>query len=163
MAGEQEESRARADALFQRAYEHQRRGDYGDAIEQYLASIAIHPTAEAHTFLGWTYSMLGRPEDAIEECRRAIELDPDFGNPYNDIGAYLLELNRPAEALPWFEKAMLASRYEARAYPHMNKGRALEQLGRAWEALEAFRQSMQVSPDYLPARLSFRALLGKLN
>jgi hypothetical protein len=25
-------------------------------------------------------------EEATAECLRAIEIDPDFGNPYNDIG-----------------------------------------------------------------------------
>jgi len=26
-------------------------------------------------------------EEATAECLRAIEIDPDFGNPYNDIGS----------------------------------------------------------------------------
>jgi Tfp pilus assembly protein PilF len=163
MSDEQAVNKARALELFQRAYHLQMRGAYGDAIEMYRASLQLHPTAEAHTFLGWTYSMLGRHADAIEECHRAIEVDPDFGNPYNDIGAYLLELGRWEEALPWFDKAMAAPRYEARVYPYVNKGRALEHLGRAWEALEAYRQAMAVNRDYPPARQAFRALLGKLN
>ena len=164
MAGEQDdEALERATALFQRAYGLQMRGAYADAIRLYQRSIETHPTAEAHTFLGWTYSMLGRHEQAIEECRRAIEVDPDFGNPYNDIGAYLLELERWQEALPWFDQAMAAPRYEARVYPYVNKGRALEHLGRAWEALEAYRQAMQISPDYQPARLAYHALQGKLD
>ncbi len=129
----------------------------------YRASIQVHPTAEAHTYLGWTYSILGRHQDAIEECHRAIAVDPDFGNPYNDIGAYLLELGRWEEALPWFEKAKAAPRYEARVYPYVNQGRALEKLGRAWEALEAYRQAQQVNSEYEPARQAYWALLGRLN
>jgi hypothetical protein len=43
-------------------------------------SIACQPTAEAHTFLGWTYSFMGRLDDAIAECH-ATETDPTFGNP----------------------------------------------------------------------------------
>src|SRR2546430_7197875 len=52
----------------------------------YQQSIDVHPTAEAHTFLGWTLSFQGRLEEATRECLKAIEVDPDFGNPYNDIG-----------------------------------------------------------------------------
>jgi Tfp pilus assembly protein PilF len=163
MAGEPDENKARAMELFQRAYQLQMNGTYGDAIELYRASLAVHPTAEAHTFLGWTYSMLGRHQDAIEECHQAIALDPDFGNPYNDIGAYLLELGRWEEALPWFERALAAPRYEARVYPYVNRGRALEHLGRAWEALAAYREAQALNSDYEPARLAYRALLGKLN
>src|SRR5438093_1411996 len=36
-------------------------GDLDAAIETYRRSIATCPTAEAHTFLGWTYSFQGRP------------------------------------------------------------------------------------------------------
>ena len=163
MAEERDEKKVRAIELFQRAYQLQMRGAYADAIRLYQESISIHPTGEAHTFLGWTYSMLGRHEEAIAECHRAIVVDPDFGNPYNDIGAYLLELDRWEEALSWFDKAIAAPRYEARVYPYVNKGRALERLGRAWEALEAYRQARQVSPEYLPARQAYYALAGKLN
>ena len=52
-------------------------------------SIEIPPTAEAHTYLGWTYSLQGKLDEATAECLRAIEIDPEFGNPYNDIGVYL--------------------------------------------------------------------------
>jgi len=77
---------------FRRAYELQMTGDYQQAIEAYSRSIAAFPTAEAYTFRGWTYSFLGDYEHAIQDCRQAIRVDPDFGNPYNDIGAYLISL-----------------------------------------------------------------------
>ena len=51
------------------------------------------------------YSFQGRPDDAIAECKIAIAVDPDFGNPYNDIGAYLIELGREEEAVTWLERA----------------------------------------------------------
>src|SRR5690348_16552079 len=86
--------------LFQMAYSHQMKGELEKAIELYQQSIAVWPTAEAHTFLGWTYSFQERYDAAIEECHLAIAVDPDFGNPYNDIGAYLIEQGRPHEAIP---------------------------------------------------------------
>ena len=46
--------------LFERAHKRQMKGEYADAIILYKRSLAIHPTAEAHTFLGWTYSMMRR-------------------------------------------------------------------------------------------------------
>ena len=56
-------------------------GDYDQAIELYTESLNIFPTAEAHTFLGWTYHFQGKVNEAIAECKRAIEVDPEFGNP----------------------------------------------------------------------------------
>ena len=98
---ETKDSRDLAFDLFQEAYEHQMEGELEAAIELYQRSIETCPTAEAHTFLGWTYSFQGKLDEAIEECKKAIAIDPDFGNPYNDIGAYLIEKSQHEEAIPW--------------------------------------------------------------
>jgi len=90
---------------FRQAYESQMKGDYDQALELYTRSIEAYPTAEAYTFRGWTYSFLDKLDEAIEQCRQAIQVDPDFGNPYNDIGAYLIEKSEWKEAIPWLEKA----------------------------------------------------------
>src|SRR6266404_1140373 len=86
-----DERRHLAVNLFQRAYMLQMEGELDRAAELYRESIDLCPTAEAYTFLGWTYRFQGRLNDAIAECMKAIEVDPSFGNPYNDIGAYLIE------------------------------------------------------------------------
>ena len=39
---------------------------------------------------------------------------PDVGNPYNDIGSYLIKLGRLDDAIPWLRRAMTARRYEPR-------------------------------------------------
>jgi len=88
---EQADHKREALRHFQAAYEAQMQGDLDVAADLYKQSLEVYPTAEAHTFLGWTYSFMGLVDEAIEECHRAIEVDPDFGNPYNDIGAYLIE------------------------------------------------------------------------
>lgn len=93
------------------------------AIELYKNSLAYHPTADAHTYLGWMYSKQGRLEEAIEECHQAIEADPDFGNPYNDIGCYLMQMGEMEQAIGWFEKAKRAPRYDPRHFPYTNLAR----------------------------------------
>jgi len=90
----------KAQALWTQGYEAQMHSDLGNAMRLYQESIQVHPTAEAYTFLGWTYSFLQRYEEAIQECRNAIATDPDFGNPYNDIGSYLIKLGKLDEAIP---------------------------------------------------------------
>src|SRR5580765_585309 len=106
----EETRQERAIRLFQQGYEHQIKKELNEAVELYKKSIETYPTAEAHTFLGWTYSWMGRLDDAIAECHKAIEVDPDFGNPYNDIGAYLLQQGQVNEAIPWFHLALEAPR-----------------------------------------------------
>jgi tetratricopeptide (TPR) repeat protein len=82
--------RYEANQLFNEAYEAQLAHDYERAIELYKRSIETYPTAEAHTYLGWVYSFQNRYDEAIEECLEAIRVDETLGNPYNDIGSYIL-------------------------------------------------------------------------
>src|SRR3954453_12377006 len=138
-------------------------GDLLTGIDLYRRSIALHPTAEAHTFLGWTYSFQGRLDDAIEECKQAIAVDADFGNPYNDIGSYLMNLARHDEAIPWLEKAIAAPRYEPRHYPHCNLGQVYWDQGQLVKATAEFERALEIAPDYAFAEASLAALLKQLN
>lgn len=152
-----------AEAYFRKGYEAQMQGNLDEAVSHYRRSIELCPTAEAHTFLGWAYSSQGRPEEAIQECRIAIQIDPDFGNPYNDIGAYLIELGRLDEAIPWLKQAMLAKRYEPRHYPHMNLGRVYAKQGKLDDAIAEMKRALEIEPDYQAARLELHRILGMLN
>ena len=137
--------------LFQEAYEHHMSGELDEAATLYQASIELFPTAEAHTFLGWTYSFRGRLDEAILECRKAIEIDPEFGNPYNDIGAYLIEQQKHDEAIVWLERALQAGRYESFHFPWFNLGRAHAGRECYTRAAECFRQALAIEPEYAPA------------
>lgn len=139
------------------------RGDLETAAELYKRSIDVHPTAEAHTFLGWTYSFQGALDDAIAECRKAIVVDPDFGNPYNDIGAYLIEMGKLDEAIPWLERATRAARYEAPHYPHFNLGRVYVAKEMYNRAIDAFKDALELKPDYEVAQKAIASLKRKLN
>ena len=158
-----DEARARAIELWREAYRRQLAGDLEDAIEIYRRSIAACPTAEAHTFLGWTYSFQGRLEEATAECLRAIEVDPDFGNPYNDIGVYLMQQGKLDEAIPWLERAKQAARYEPRQFPYMNLGRIYLKQGRWWEALRQFESAVRVAPTDADSAKALHSLRGRLN
>jgi len=150
-------------SLFQEAYEQQMDGDLDAAIALYKKSLQVHPTPEAHTFLGWTYSFQGRYDDAIRECQKAIEADPEFGNPYNDIGAYLIEDGRHEEAIPYLKRALAAKRYEAYHYPHYNLGRVLEKKGLWPEAIQEYQEALRIQPDYDLAQRSLARLQAQLN
>jgi len=126
-------------------------GHYERAVEQFRASIKAYPTAEGHTFLGWSLSQLGRLDEAIAHCKSAIRLDPDFGNPYNDIGVYLMVLGRNDEAIPWLEKAIASRRYCCHHFAHTNLGRVLLQKGRLEEARRHFQRALEYDPGYAPA------------
>lgn len=141
------DSRQQAEALWHEAQAKHLAGDVDDALALYGRSIETWPTPEAHTFRGWAYSSKGALDAAIADCKQAIELDPDFGNPYNDIGSYLMKLGKPDEAIEWLDKAKLALRYESRHYPFINLGRIYAAMGQFLRALDELEGALMYRPD----------------
>lgn len=159
----EETRQARAERLFRKAYEHQMKKELDEAVELYKKSIDAYPTAEAHTFLGWTYSWMGRIDEAIAECLKAIDVDPTFGNPYNDIGSYLMMKGQIDEAIPWLERALQAPRYQSYCYPHMNLGRAYESKRDWLRAKDEYRKALAEDKGYTPAAQGLARIRGFLN
>lgn len=149
--------------LFHEAYQKQTEGELDEAIGLYRKSIELFATAEAHTFLGWALSFKRLYDQAIDECRKAIDLDPDFGNPYNDIGSYLIEKGKHDEAIPWLEKATEAKRYDSYFFPHYNLGRVWEKKGEWFRAAGSYKAALDSNPDYTLARKALNRLQALMN
>jgi Tfp pilus assembly protein PilF len=147
-----------AKELYENAYQLQMQGEFDLAAQFYKRSIELHPTAEAHTFLGWTYHYQGKVDEAIDECKKAIVVDPTFGNPYNDIGAYLIEKGEHEDAIPWLEQAIASLRYDAYHYPWYNLGRVYVARELYSKARECFRKSLEIEPRYQLAEEALRKL-----
>jgi tetratricopeptide (TPR) repeat protein len=148
------EARREAVELFRRAYEAQQAAAYGEAIELYRRSIETYPTAEAHTFLGWVYSFEQRYDEAIDAC---------FGNPYNDIGSYLIAKGDLYNCVRWFKRALEAPRYDSYAFPHFNLGRVYEQRGHTLRAARHYGLALRQAPDFAQATKALRRLQARLN
>jgi tetratricopeptide (TPR) repeat protein len=152
-----------AQYFFQLAFQCHKAKKFDEAIELFQKSIDAHASAEGYCFLGWSLSAQGKYDEAIEKCKRAILLDPEFGNPYNDIGAYLIHLGRLDEAVPWLELACSSRRYNARHYPHFNLGRIYERRGSYAEAIKEYEEAARLDPNYKRARQAVEKLRGWMN
>lgn len=155
--------KGRAEALWRQAYDLQMKGDLAAAVELYSRSIECFPTAEAFTYRGWAKSYLGKLDEAIDDCLAAIEVDPHFGNPYNDIGAYLIEKGDDAGAVSWLEKALKAKRYECYFYPHYNLGRIYERQGKLIKAMNCYKAAYEENSGYTQALKAWRRLQARVN
>jgi Tfp pilus assembly protein PilF len=90
-------------------------------------------------------------------------VDPDFGNPYNDIGAYLIDLKRYDEAISWLERAIEAPRYEPRHYPYFNLGRVYYSKGMINRARGYFQEALRIEPEYALARHAIENIRRMVN
>ena len=161
--GESPAAKREAVALFRRAYEAQLEHDYERAAEFYRRSIETYPTAEAHTFLGWVYSFQDRYDEAIDECLEAIRVDPSFGNPYNDIGSYLIAQGDFWSCVRWFRRALAAPRYESYAFPHFNLGRVYERRRRPLDAARHYALALEQQPRWAEPAKALRRVQALLN
>ncbi len=153
----------RAMKLVEEGLGAQHNGDLEEAIRLYKLSLSLYPTADAHTYLGWAYSKQGDLDGAIVECEAAIQIDPEFGNPYNDIGVYLMHKRKLDEAIPWLEKAKGAKRYEPRHFPYLNLGRIYAMKGMLIKAMEEFQGALRFHPGDEMALRAIKEIQARLN
>jgi len=116
---------------------------------------AVATNAEVASFhgdLGEVYRTLGRHEDAIVCCRRALALDPNYPQALNSLGIALYQIGETAEAEASLREAVRLDPEFAGA--HVNLGRLLEAQGRLDEAVEAYRQAIRCNPTLVAAHVA---------
>jgi protein O-GlcNAc transferase len=133
---------------YKRAIELHRAGDPRQASVLYaeiLESEPDHP--DAMHLLGVTETQLGRAESGLGWIARSLAINPQ--QPIANEGNALLALNRAAEALVSYEKALdLMPDYLLAV---LGRGNALAALGRQEEALGSFDRALSLAPDLVPA------------
>ena len=152
-----------AENYFSRACYFHNRGSILKAIESFKLSIEFNPTSKAYYWLSSVYGLQGRYEAAIDCCVLATLLDPDEGNPYNDIGSYLIELCRFDEAIEWLDMALNAPINEYRHYPLYNLARIAEINGDWDEAISSYKEALKLKPSYKAAEVSLTRICSNLN
>lgn len=160
---ENELTKKRAFMLWKEGQYYHESGDLVRAIRLYTESIQVYPTAESYTLRGWAYSFLGFTERAISECKRAIETDPTLGNPYNDIGSYLISLEKLEEAEVWLKKAKVAPRYDDRHFPYMNLGRLYMIKGQLTQAVLEYKEALNIFPGEVFCVIALQQLSRMIN
>lgn len=149
--------------LFEKAYAEHVNGDIEMAIQLYQKSIEVSPSAPAYTYLAWAESSLSNFGKAITLCEKAIKIDPDYGNPYNDIGVYLMALGRDDESIEWFEKAIDAPKYNCKFFPFYNLGKIYAAESMIKKAILCFEMSLTYDPEFEDAKTAYEDLKLALN
>jgi Tfp pilus assembly protein PilF len=153
----------RAKKLLQAGMESVEHGELDMARHQFQTSAENHATADAYTYWGWMEHHRGNTQLAIELCERAVELDPQFGNAYNDIGSYLIQQGDLDGAIGWLEKALKAERYEPRQFPHINLGRVYLAKGLPLRAIQHFRAALEWDPQNPEVLRTLEEILSSIN
>ena len=112
--------------------------------------VASAPASEERPFLepagaGAIAYDAGDYNAALARYLAAVEKNPDDAESLSNLGQVLIRLNRPAESVPYFERAVaiLPGRW---AY-QFNLARAFGLLGRMDEAVAGYRRAQALFPD----------------
>ena len=101
---------------------------------------------------------LGRHAHAEKNYFRAIEIDPQNIQAYNNLGNLLADTGRLGDSIDLFKKAIeLDGGHSADSYN--NLGLAYISMQRQQEAEQAFRDAAEANPFFADARLNLGTLL----
>jgi len=139
------------------------RGYFEEAYEKFDQSYKLYQSADALTYKGWMLHIKGDLEGALKLCHQAIKLDPDFGNPYNDIGTILVFQKKFNDAISWFKKAINAKRYEPRQFPHINLAKIYFEMEKLDLALKELKKALKFDPDNPYLQINIKNLEQELS
>lgn len=110
--------------------------------------------------LGEALRTAGRSDEAIEQFKASLALDPNQSAAASNLGALLAERGDHEGALRQFEAAIAADAGNAAA--HNNLGQELARRGRMDEAMGEFRRSIDLDPEDSAAHQSLGIALASL-
>jgi tetratricopeptide (TPR) repeat protein len=112
---------------------------------------------EVHLTAGSVYTQTGRPEEAIAEIRRALELQPNSDDAYVRLGRAYLEKGETNLAIQALKNAVRLNPYYW--YNQEQLARAYFRIGKSDEALAAFRKTAELDPESASAHLGIAGVL----
>lgn len=124
-------------------------GDAQQALREYMQSLDMDETPEAHNGVGLIYGFsLGRADDAEKEFKRAIQMRPDYAEAMTNLSALYMARGRFADAIPPLEKAARDPLYKSRVLAQSNLGWALHKVGQTEKGIGEIKGALAVAPKY---------------
>jgi Tfp pilus assembly protein PilF len=159
---EEEVHRLKAKAAAERGRVAQAQGDLEAASYFYAHSLEWADTPEARVGQAQALSYEGKLDQAMAECKKAIALDPEQGQAYNDIGVYLMQQGDEDAAIPWLQQSLDAASMEDRHFPYYNLGRIFERKQQLSQAAAAYEAALLANPAFDSAKSALARVRGKL-
>jgi Flp pilus assembly protein TadD/4-amino-4-deoxy-L-arabinose transferase-like glycosyltransferase len=114
--------------------------------------------ADAYYNLGVGYMHKGKPEAAAMYAK-ALELDPDYPEANDNLGIYLDQQGKPAEALDHYR--IVLRQYPNDINANLNMGNAYFNLGDWENARKQYLKVLEIQPGYPDAIYNLRLLDSK--
>jgi tetratricopeptide (TPR) repeat protein len=121
-------------------------GNLPEAEVLYLEVIKNHPChAPAWHLLGVLHHQRGQSQQAVNLIQRAISLNSNTPEYYNNLGISWRALGRLDQAISSYRCALIRNPHYADA--HFNLGNALQESGQLNAAVDCYHRALVVQPD----------------
>ncbi len=124
-----------------------------EAIAEYeaTAQLTSDPALLAQTYanLGAAYSALGDDDDAHKSFDQSLRFNPSQYNAWFGLGLLARKQGKLDEAASDLSRSI---ELQPTAQAYYELGSTLAQAGKIPQALEAYRESLKISPDFVEAR-----------
>jgi tetratricopeptide (TPR) repeat protein len=154
--------------LFNVAWELSQKQDYEAAYAAWLQARDNNPgESGVYLNLGVTLARMGKPNEAIVEYRKGLEIAPNSAELRFRLGSALNEVGQYDEAIAQFRKVLeirpanQVDQYDATTYNLM--GRAFAGKGQMTEAIEDLEKATQLHPNFAPHLYDYALALVQAN
>ncbi|QEY24903.1 type IV pilus biogenesis/stability protein PilW [Neisseria animalis] len=134
------------------ALEYMRSENYRQATASIEEALGANRKNEAAWLVrAGIYQYLKVDDKAQESFRTALSLKPDSAEANNNYGWFVCSrLNRPAEAIAYFDKALADPTYPTPYVAHFNKGVCSAKSGQYALADAYFERALAANPEFAP-------------
>jgi tetratricopeptide (TPR) repeat protein len=123
---------------------HVGQNDFDDAVRCYQTALELDPAwVEAYYNLANLLARHGRPAEAIPYFREAVSLNPRDPRTQNNLAAALFRVGRIEEAAEHYQASL---GYRKNPAVFQNLAKCLELLNKPGEAIEIYRQALEIEP-----------------
>lgn len=101
-----EVDKANADMLKNDGNDLMKEGKFDEAVAKYSGAINLHASPIYFCNRAAAYSKLERHQDAVEDCKIALQMDPSYGKAFGRMGLAYSCISKFAEARDAYKKAV---------------------------------------------------------
>ena len=136
-------------------------GESGAAVKEFEAAVKLNPKLPMlNTAYGKALAMTGNTDRASEAFRQELANHPNDFEANLQLGVMLKQDQKPDEALPYFERALLVRPGEPNARFYIQTIRVVQ--GKLPEALPELEKLVKDVPDFLEAHVQLASVYYRL-
>lgn len=134
--------------FFQLGKEFFQMGDIDRAEYYFKLYLENNDSYEAYFFLGLVMGQRNQLEEALECYYKSVLINPEYGNPCNEIGIILLRMGKDKDALYWLKKSLRCSHNDAPHISLFNLATLYKMWNRPERSLQFLHKAIELQPEF---------------